>query len=75
MKGQASHVVRDGGSRMYITTRELADNPAVVISNRLVSSPCAIVADVGGYTANVERLISAHISYLERDEIVANSKV
>ncbi|KIM90780.1 hypothetical protein PILCRDRAFT_59180, partial [Piloderma croceum F 1598] len=30
----------------------------VVISNRLVSSPCAIVADFGGYTANVERLIS-----------------
>lgn len=32
----------------------------VVISNRLVSSPCAIVADVGGYTANVERMISVY---------------
>jgi len=30
----------------------------VVISNRLVSSPCAIVADFGGHTANVEKLIS-----------------
>jgi len=30
----------------------------VVISNRLVSSPCAIVADISGHTANVERLIS-----------------
>ena len=31
----------------------------VVISNRLVTSPCAIVADEMGYTANVEKLISA----------------
>ncbi|ETW84044.1 hypothetical protein HETIRDRAFT_381382 [Heterobasidion irregulare TC 32-1] len=31
----------------------------VVVSNRLVSSPCAIVADVGGYTANVQRMMSA----------------
>jgi heat shock protein beta len=30
----------------------------VVISNRLVSSPCAIVADINGYTANVEKLMS-----------------
>ncbi|KAJ7638797.1 Hsp90 protein-domain-containing protein [Roridomyces roridus] len=31
----------------------------VVISNRLVSSPCAVVADNYGYTANVERMMSA----------------
>ena len=31
----------------------------VVISDRLVSSPCAIVADVGGYTANLERIMRA----------------
>ncbi|KAJ3488685.1 hypothetical protein NLI96_g2656 [Meripilus lineatus] len=31
----------------------------VVISNRLVSSSCAIVADVHGYTANVEKLMSS----------------
>ncbi|KAF7980963.1 hypothetical protein HWV62_36213 [Athelia sp. TMB] len=30
----------------------------VVVSDRLVSSPCAIVADQYGYTANVEKLIS-----------------
>ncbi|KAJ7781274.1 Hsp90 protein-domain-containing protein [Mycena metata] len=31
----------------------------VVISNRLVISPCAVVADSHGYTANVERMMSA----------------
>lgn len=30
----------------------------VVISNRLVKSPCAIVADAQGYTANVQRMMS-----------------
>jgi len=31
----------------------------VVLSNRLVKSPCAIVADSFGYTANVQKLLSA----------------
>ncbi|KZT72468.1 HSP90-domain-containing protein [Daedalea quercina L-15889] len=31
----------------------------VVISNRLVTSSCAIVADMMGYTANVEKMMSA----------------
>ncbi|KAI0254742.1 Hsp90 protein-domain-containing protein [Lactifluus subvellereus] len=31
----------------------------VIISDRLVTSPCAIVADLGGYTANVQRIMSA----------------
>ncbi|KAF8913882.1 Hsp90 protein-domain-containing protein [Gymnopilus junonius] len=31
----------------------------VVLSNRLVKSPCAIVADAGGYTANIQRMMSA----------------
>ncbi|KAF7288239.1 Heat shock protein [Mycena chlorophos] len=31
----------------------------VVISNRLVASPCAVVADTYGYTANVQRMMSA----------------
>ncbi len=31
----------------------------VVISDRLVTSPCAIVADVGGYTANLQRIMKA----------------
>ena len=41
--------------------RNLISNvvPVVVISNRLVISSCAIVADESGYTANLEKLISA----------------
>ncbi|OCH90980.1 heat shock protein Hsp90 [Obba rivulosa] len=31
----------------------------VVISNRLVSSSCAVVADMFGYTANIERMMSS----------------
>ena len=31
----------------------------VVISDRLVTSPCAIVADVMGYTANLQRIMRA----------------
>jgi len=31
----------------------------VIISDRLVTSPCAIVADVGGYTANLQRIMRA----------------
>lgn len=31
----------------------------VVISNRLVASPCAIIADKTGYTANVQRIMRA----------------
>ncbi|KAF5388243.1 hypothetical protein D9615_000400 [Tricholomella constricta] len=31
----------------------------VVISNRLVKSPCAIVAETGGYTANVQKMMAA----------------
>ena len=30
----------------------------VVVSNRLVTSPCAIVADAYGYTANMAKLLS-----------------
>jgi len=29
------------------------------MSDRLVTSPCAVVADVGGYTANVQRIMGA----------------
>jgi heat shock protein beta len=31
----------------------------VVISDRLVASPCAIVADASGYTANLQRIMRA----------------
>jgi heat shock protein beta len=30
----------------------------VVVSNRLVTSPCAVVADSMGFTANVQKLMS-----------------
>jgi heat shock protein beta len=29
----------------------------VILSNRLVKSPCAVIADTGGYTANVAKLM------------------
>jgi len=32
----------------------------VVISNRLVTSPCAIVIDSYGYSANMEKLLGKH---------------
>lgn len=32
----------------------------VVISNRLVTSPCAIVVDSFGYSANMEKLLASH---------------
>ncbi|KAI5893308.1 heat shock protein Hsp90 [Schizophyllum commune H4-8] len=35
----------------------------VVITNRLVTSPCAVVADSFGYTANIQRLMSAQASH------------
>ncbi|KAG2141685.1 Hsp90 protein-domain-containing protein [Suillus bovinus] len=39
---------------------EAGDNvKKVIVSNRLVTSPCAIVADSMGYTANVQKLMSA----------------
>jgi len=34
----------------------------VVISNRLVTSACAVVADTLGYTANIEKLMSELLS-------------
>ena len=39
----------------------------VIISNRLVSSPCAVVADTHGYTANVQKLMGTHLfAFLSR---------
>ncbi|KAG1892466.1 Hsp90 protein-domain-containing protein [Suillus subluteus] len=39
---------------------EAGDNVKnVIVSNRLVTSPCAIVADSMGFTANVQKLMSA----------------
>jgi heat shock protein beta len=40
----------------------------VKISNRLVQSPCAIVAETGGYTANVQKMMSMFIHHRRRYE-------
>jgi len=40
----------------------------VLLSNRLIKSPCAIVADSYGYTANVQKLMNAANSKGKRDE-------
>ncbi|KAF8655303.1 hypothetical protein AX16_003200 [Volvariella volvacea WC 439] len=42
----------------------------VVLSNRLVSSPCAIVAETYGYTANVQKMMSASNAKQERGGIL-----
>ncbi|KIY49180.1 heat shock protein Hsp90 [Fistulina hepatica ATCC 64428] len=43
----------------------------VVISNRLVTSPCAIVADNFGYTANVQKMMStSHGKTSEQDKLM-----
>jgi len=40
--------------------REAGDSVRnVILSNRLVKSPCVIIADTGGYTANVAKLMAA----------------
>ena len=41
--------------------RLLIISSPVVISNRLVTSACAIVADTLGYTANLEKLMSGFL--------------
>jgi heat shock protein 90kDa beta len=58
LKVQVKDIVQDGMvlARGYGTTAYCYVS-TVVISNRLVSSPCAVVADIHGYTANVERMI------------------
>lgn len=61
LQAQTGDLVREGEP---LSCRPLLQGSAdgcdliVVISNRLVTSPCAIVADSMGYTANVERLMS-----------------
>jgi heat shock protein beta len=64
LKEETKDVVRDGKS---LRTRQalkplLTIAFLVVISNRLVSSACAVVADEIGYTANLEKLMSKLLS-------------
>jgi heat shock protein 90kDa beta len=45
--------------RLICQLRNLTSYAIVIVSDRLVTSPCAIVADAGGYTANLQRIMSA----------------
>ena len=58
LKAQAQGTVRDGEYPFYSKDEFSLSVYEVVLSNRLVTSPCAIVADEHGYTANVEKLLS-----------------
>lgn len=42
----------------------------VVLSHRLVTSPCAVVADNNGLTANIQKLISATNRGVEREDFM-----
>lgn len=58
LKVQVKDIVQDGNASCdWLCNNSLSYSSTVVISNRLVSSPCAVVADIHGYTANVERMI------------------
>lgn len=46
----------------------------VVISDRLVTSPCAIVADASGFTANVQRMMSASNNRQTQNPMYENAK-
>jgi hypothetical protein len=41
----------------FVVERNETDLEVVILSSRLVKSPCAIIADAGGYTANVAKLM------------------
>ncbi|CCA70224.1 related to HSP82-Heat shock protein [Serendipita indica DSM 11827] len=48
---------------------------AIVISNRLVTSPCAIVVDSFGYSANMEKLLTSHGKKTALQEYASKQKV
>lgn len=63
LKKETKDIVRDGElSGTSSKTHETDYGDTVVVSNRLVTSPCAIVADAFGYTANMEKLLSEYRS-------------
>lgn len=58
LKAEAKDVVRDGAFLTLLAKLKThAVAKLVTISNRLVKSPCAIVAATGGYTANVQKMM------------------
>jgi heat shock protein beta len=58
LKTAIGDLVKDGTSLMDHKNNPLLYLDLVIITNRLVISPCAIVADTFGYSANMERLMS-----------------
>lgn len=58
LKLKAKDIVRNGELILMLFKFMLNLLP-VVLSNRLVKSPCAIVANIDGYTANVQKILSA----------------
>lgn len=58
LKSEAKDAVRDGTLYFIVQIGVTLMFLVVVISNRLVRSACAIVADAHGYTANVEKMMS-----------------
>lgn len=59
LKTEAKDQVRDGTSLAQVYHLIVPDKSfTVVISNRLVTSPCAIVAESYGYTANIQKMMS-----------------
>ncbi|CAK5262727.1 unnamed protein product [Mycena citricolor] len=59
LKEHSSDTVRDGKSYCFLSATPAHICQTVVISNRLVTSPCAVVAESYGYTANVERMMAS----------------
>lgn len=60
LKKEAKDAVQDGGFEDDGINAMLICTPLVVLSNRLVKSACAIVAAPGGYTANVQKMMSKY---------------
>jgi len=44
----------------YLSSHASSEFRNVVVSNRLVTSSCAVIADTFGYTANVQKLLNSH---------------
>lgn len=59
LKVEAKGIVRNGELILMLFKQLMLKLLPVVLSNRLVKSPCAIVANIDGYTANVQKILSA----------------
>ena len=62
-------------SFLYLISVPILTCLVVVISNRLVTSPCAIVVDSFGYSANMEKLLTSHGKKSALQEYATKQKV